>query len=375
MLMSHLLDPVMLKALYFQRDSRGNQLRPKTLFLQGKPGIGKTSVIREFPRMLSELFGEEFGYWQYVTPEYEAQDLRGFTIPTKNAKGKPITVFARSPVMPDEDYFEKHPRGILLVDEANQGDMPMNKAQSALFLEGRMGDVTLPIGWWVIAASNALAHRSGVIRMPMHNVNRIRIVDIDADKASLQAYFERTDMHPMGLAFFEQFPGVVIASEMPVDPVPYCTPRSFESSMTLIREYAGRNDEGHVIMDIPNNSTIMEACAGDVGQGVMRQMFAYFKNAEHLPTFASILKDPTRAKVPGIETLSAAYAAMIMCVQNTTAQNVDTVWQYIERLPLPLQTSSAKQLLDKTKGALLNSKRLGQWISRNQALIQATLRT
>lgn len=374
MKMRDLLDPTTLRALYLQRDIEGEQMRPKMLQLQGPPGIGKTDVVREFPGILTPLFKEMFGYFEFVVPEHESQDMRGFMIPTKNKAGTPISVYAYPPVMPSQEYFDAHPHGIAFVDEVNQGDMSMNKALSAFMLEGRMGDVRMPKGWWVIGASNRMADRSGVVRAPMHNINRQRIINIEADKESLIAWQTKHQMHPLGVAFTEAQPGIVISDSVPSEAKPFCTPRSFASAMMFLRELAGVNEHGHINMDIPTSIVAQEAVAGDVGEGASAQMFAFFKVVDQMPTFEQILKDPKKAKVPTFERLDAAYATMMMCVFNCTPANVDTVWQYAERLPMALQVPAARSLLEKGSGALLNSKALGKWIQEHQALIYNTLR-
>ena len=73
--------------------------------------------------------------------------------------------------------------------------------------------------------------------------------------------------------------------------------------------------------------------------------------------------------------LDAAFAAAQMCLHHADKDNIEPIWIYVERLPRELQVSTAKKLADPKKGGglLLNSKRLGKWISENQALIMNTM--
>jgi hypothetical protein len=94
------------------------------------------------------------------------------------------------------------------------------------------------------------------------------------------------------------------------------------------------------------------------------------KVADDLPTIEEILARPGKAKCP--DRLDAAYAGVQLCLHHADANNIDKIWEWTERLPLELQTSAAKSMLDRSGGQLLNSKRLGKWITKNRALVLQT---
>ena len=374
MLMKNLLDPVQLRALYFKRDLNGKQERPCTLMIKGPPGIGKSAVERMFPSLLSGIFGVEFGYASFTVPEFESVDMRGFMIPTKNKDGEAVSYYTYPAVLPSKEYFAKYPRGVVVVEESDQGDMPMSKALAAFFYEGRLGTVTMPPGWWVVGSSNRMEDRSGVIRQPMHIVNRVRTIQIEADMDSLITWQEGIQMHPLGVEFTRKFPKEVCSATVPKEARPFCTPRSFAEAMSYLKELA-TDDDGYVRMDIPSHGVAQECVSGNVGDGVSAQMFGYFRMSDQMPEFADILKDPMKAKCPTFERMDAAYATMRMCVINATAGNIDRVWTYAERFPKALQVPAAKELLNKAGGTLLNSKALGNWIAKNNALITNTMKS
>ncbi len=339
-----------------------------TPHLIGPPGVGKTEFVRTLPAMLSERYGEKFGYHEITAPTYDAPDIRGFMIPHKDtASGKPITVAARSPIMPSEEYLAQHPRGVFYIDELNQSDMLMQKALSALMLERRAGDVDLGPGWMVIAASNRSEDKAGVIKPPMHNVNRQCILNITPDIDSwVTMYAEPNKLHPMGIAYAKKHAGI-FASALPAKEDPFCTFRSFTRAIKFLAQQAGVDSKGNLNMQLPSDSLSQEVVGGYIGQGNTAQLFAYFKLADHLPDIEDIYADPQKAKCP--KALDAAYAALQMCLHYVDGKNVDPIWEYMERLPKELQVSAASSMIQKSGGALLNSKRLSVWVTQNRVLI------
>lgn len=341
------------------------------LHLIGPPGVGKSDSIKHKIRhALSAHFGEEFGYHDVLLPTVDAPDIRGFLIPTKDKEGHPTSFFTRSAILPTREYLATHPRGIMLLDERNAADMLTQKAMAPAVLSKRFGEEYLPVGWWVISASNRLEDSSGVIRSPKHLVNRERTIAIEGDVLSWSLWAEEQQVHPMLIAFAKQQPSVVFTEAVPKAEGPFCTPRSFVSAGRLLSKAAGVDTDGNPNMVIPQSGILSSMVAGDIGDGSCAQLMAYLKVADELPTIQEILDKPKDAKAP--ESLSAAYAAAQMCLHYATPQNIDKLWTYTERLKKELQVSVAKQLVQKGAGTLLNSKALGTWISKNRALINAS---
>jgi hypothetical protein len=283
-------------------------------------------------------------------------------------------------VLPAKDYLAAHPFGMLVIDERNAADMIMLKALAPVVLEGRFGDEYLPghapgadpeeSFWWIVSASNRTADRSGVNRAPRHLENRERTIPIEPHVGSWALWAEKRGVHPMLVAFAKFKPGVVFSPEVPKIEGPFCTPRSFMSAANLLQLVAGRNDKGEQNMVIPNTGIVMQMVAGDIGDPACAELFGFLKVIDELPTIEEILDKPSSAKAP--KELAPAYAASQMLVHNATPGNIDKLWTYAERMPKELQVSTAKSLIEKGAGVLLNSTALNKWIMSNRALINAS---
>lgn len=340
--------------------------RGTSLALIGPPGVGKSDTVRWLPTMLSKLYDEAFGYMEVLAPSIDAPDVRGYMIPTKDEDGRPISQYTYPAILPTPKYLAEHPRGILFVDEFSQSDHLVQKGMSPLLLEGRIGDFPLPKGWWVITASNRMSDRAGVVKPLMHNINRQCIIEIRPDLDAWVAWAQKNNIHPMGIAFAKSRPGTVFTDEVPAEPKPFCTPRSFVSAMRLMQGMAGDS------MDLPNDTVTQEMVQGDIGQGAAAEFFGFIKVADQLPTIEEILANPAKAKVPRGERLDAAYAAQQLCIHHASEKNVDAIWEYSTRLPKELQVSTAKALMEKHNQLLLSSKAMSKWVRENRSLIMNT---
>lgn len=341
------------------------------LHMVGPPGVGKSDVIRhEIRAALSAYFNEEFGFHDILLPTIDAPDIRGFLVPTKDSTGAATSFFTRSAVLPSREYLAKHPRGIMLLDERNAADMLTQKATAPAVLERRFGEEQLPVGWWIISASNRIEDKSGVIKPPKHLVNRERTIQIDPDVTAWSVWAEEKGLHPMMIAFAKQNPGIVFSPSVPAVDGPFCTPRSFVSAARLLTNAAGVDPDGNPNMDIPSGEIIQQLVGGDIGDGASASLFGFLKVADQLPTIQEIEADPKKAKCP--TDLSAAYAAAQICIHYADPKRIDKLWQYTERLPKELQVSAAKSLVEKGGGLLLNSKALGAWVMANRTLINAS---
>jgi len=270
-------------------------------------------------------------------------------------------------LLPSREYLAAHPFGVMFVDEFDQMDHLTQKAFAPLLLEKKIGDNGLPPGWLVVTASNRMSDRSGVVKPLMHLINRTCRIEIRHDVESLVDWMQENEIHPIGPAFVNQMPGVVFTDQMPSEPKPFCSPRSFVSALKYITQIVGSS------MDVPVNDVMQNIIGGDIGEGASSSLFGWLKVNEHLPKIEDIVRDPLKAKVPPASRLDAAYVATQMCIHHATEHNTDNLWTYVERLPKDLQVSTANAFMKKRGGKLLNSKNFGKWVTQNRALIVSSL--
>lgn len=340
--------------------------------LVGPPGCGKTDVIRnDIVALLSAKYQTEFGFHMSIAPTLDAPDYKGFLVPTKDAQGRLLSAFTRSPELPSDEYLAAHPRGIYFVDELSSAEHLTQKALASVLLEKQFGNYFLPPGWQVWVASNRAADRAGALKMLSHIQNRVTEIPIDNDALSWAVWAETHGIHPLLIAWAKSNPTVAFVDEVPGTGRPFCTARSIVRAAKKLQVGLRRDAEGKLIdMELPSDSLIQQAVYGDVGEGAGSSMFGYLKVWDQLPTLEEIVANPMKAKCP--DELSAGWAAGQMAIHFASKDNIDAIWTYTERLPREVQVSMAKSLLERSGSALLNSPTMIKWIHANKALITAS---
>lgn len=340
-----------------------------TISLVGPPGCGKTQVVEhEIVKILSDKYGEQFGFHDSLAPTLDAPDYKGFLLPIKNPDGTAGSAFTRSPELPSKEYLEQHPRGIYFVDELSSAEMLTQKALAPVLLDKRFGNERLPPGWQVWAASNRMSDRAGVVRQPSHVRNRVTEINIENDALSWAVWAESHGVHPLIIAWAKQHPHIAFVNEVPATDRPFSTARSLTRAASVLQVGLERDEDGKIKdMELPSDALVQQAVMGDIGEGAAADLFGYLKIHDQLPTLDEIVADPKSAKCP--KDLSAGWAAGQMCIHYAKGANIDKLWQYTERLPKEVQVSMAKSLLERSGSALLNSPALIKWIHANKALI------
>lgn len=327
--------------------------------LRGSAGCGKTAVITQFGERNKLPVLVEF------LPAQDAPDAMGFLIPSKTDEG-PVSNYTK-PNWLRRIEDTNADQGILFLDEFMAADHLVQKAYAPLLSEGRIGQWVLPEGWVVWLAGNRIVDKAGANRMLGHVANRMCILDVSPDVDGWTKWAGNNGIHPMGIAFAKSRPGVVFNEDPPKDPnEPRCSARSFTFAMEFLQQ-------GVTDMNLPSDASSQESVNGFIGEGPGAEFFGFIKVVNELPTIQEILKDPAKAKLPAADRLDAQYAAVQMAIHHASADTVDALFKYIERLNRELQTSAVKQMLDRSGGRLIKSKALTKWIAENKALITATL--
>ena len=120
------------------------------LFVWGYMGIGKTASVEQFVARQREK-NKDFGYMYFPLASILPEDLTGIPMPYKDeTTGLNRTAYAVPKSLPTDPNSV----GVLVFDEFNNASPSVQNAVQQLVQERRIGDYTLPKGWWVIAMGN-----------------------------------------------------------------------------------------------------------------------------------------------------------------------------------------------------------------------------
>lgn len=338
----------------------------KCVNLKSAPGRGKTTVLSEAPRILSQKFGKNFGLVIINGPLLTPADSIGYLVP-KRVTDADGTERVES-LYTDPFWFRtregkrlnEYDGGIIVVDEADKMDVDVKKVIGEAALSGRLGPHLLPEGWIIWMAGNRQKDRSGSTKELDHLINRRMEIDIDDDIDSWNDWAAQNGVSPLARAFANQNPHIVFSDGVPEKQGPWCTPRSLVEADRHLRLLAGDN------ATFPDDSDTIEEVAGMIGDAAAGQLFAFVKLQREMPSFDSIVKDPKGATLPG-----KPDAIMLVCFNlayRVTMDTIDAVITYVDRLPKEFGVIFAKSAAARDM-EFVRAKGMQKWIAENASLM------
>ena len=339
-----------------------------SVHFKGKPGCGKSEFVEnEIPQIAMDTFGcKEFPVNVQTLADIEAPDVRGFAIPAKEEDGNWVTRFTRSPLMPRAGSPEY---GMVFLDEKNQAKQDVAKATSQFTLNKRAGEFQMPDTYVVWSASNRQSDRSGTTRELMHNVNREIQIDVESDVDSWCDWAFANNIHPLFVAFAKFKPGLIFDAEIPREPAPWCTPRSYVKFFELMDLYTGGNIDGMLSED----ALAVEMGAGMIGMSTATEALAFMKVANHLPSIDKIVREPdVAAKQLPDGRPDVMFAACTMVIHHAKEENAEPIFNFITKLPKEFQVSTLANAATHTQGALTSVPGWAEWIDQNAELVEAS---
>lgn len=365
--------------------------RPNAIEIVSGPGLGKSSMVPTVARRLAAATNAPVGFLPFMLATVQSVDIRGFMLPQKGEGGKLDTVFSTPPWYPtaanshkvDPDGTWHRPgtwtgpvpdAGILFLDEWGQADDDCKKAAADLMLNGCVGATRLPSAWRVIAASNRMSDRSGVVRPMAFITNRRMELNVTAHLPSWITYQEGLPVeeraHFYTLSFAQKNSTIVFRDTVPAEPGPFCTPRSLclmdKDLKSLRNEDDARRDR------MPLDNIAREVAASWIGEGAAAQYFVHLKFADELPDVADMIDDPTGCKCPTVA--DAQLVAAYMASGSLGPRNGSAIMKFIARLRIDMQTLAVRAMTARPDQVafLSNTREFTAWVDKHRALLIAS---
>lgn len=317
--------------------------------LLSSPGVGKSSIVYSAAKKLSAKLGKKVGVKLVRLCEVEQPDVKGFGL-ADVAKRKMIFTdpyWAIDPAV-DGEF------GFVFFDEQPQAADDVNKVAAEIMLERRVGDYKIPDGWVVVAAGNRTEDRSGARKTMAFIQNRIVDIKVDANVIDLIDWMEKNGIHHSIISFTEAFPAVVISDKVPDKEGPFCTPRS----ICRISPY----------IDTMSTTMFTEFAMGAIGEGAGAQFIAHLRVVDELPSYAQIVAEPKKTKVP--ERPDAMYATMRMISHNIDGATAMQAFEYLSRMPAEFQASALRHSVRRTP-QIVQHPQFAAWLRGNKKLLEA----
>ena len=191
----------------------------QSILLLSAPGLGKSQIVQQA--------ADEAGL--------VCRSLLGTQIAPEDVSGIPRIVGERSVFCPPRILLPETPEAFcLFLDELPACTPDVQKAFYSLLLERRLGEHPLPPGTWVVSAGNRLEDRALVRALSSALVNRVFILQVRVDVREWLVWARDSGIHPDILAFITFMPEALMRP-VPMEPVPFSTPRAWASLSAALR--------------------------------------------------------------------------------------------------------------------------------------------
>lgn len=238
----------------------------RPVFLWGAPGIGKSSMVRQFAASLG----------------LECVSLLGTQLAPEDLIGVPQIVDGRSRFCPPEQIARDTPY-VLFLDELNAASPDVQKAFYSLILDRRIGSYELPSGSVVIGAGNRATDQALARPMASALVNRLVHVHLRASASDWLVWAANNGVHPWVVEYLTQRPDH-LWSAPPKTEEPFSTPRSWHMLSDVLHSYGEPADDETVALLAYATLTPKHA-------GAFR---AFLKVARHAYDLEAIVKGDAR---------------------------------------------------------------------------------
>lgn len=311
---------------------------PVSVFVEGEPGVGKSSVIRGITNEL----GIEF------------RDVRASLLDPVDLRGLPSVDAKKGTKWNPPAFLPRDGEGVLLLDELNSAPRMVQAACYQLVLDRGLGEYTLPDGWAVVAAGNGEKDGAIVERMGTALNSRFLHIDFIPD---LQDWIKDFAI-PAGVATeiiaFLRFKSDLFhhfdrkAREFPC-------PRTWEFSDRLLKT-------------TPPKEIEFAMFAGCVGEAAATAFVGFLRTYRQLPSIEEILLKPEKATLP--EAPDALYAVSTLVAKYTTKANCSAVLKYVRRMSPEFRALWAQDSISRDKTIAENRDWIA-WAAEDHNLIAA----
>lgn len=185
---------------YLMKDKNGTYCYKETarmpFYLEGKPGMGKTEIVRQ----IAEELG--IGFVSFSITHHTRNTLLGLPVIVEE-EGWKYTEYTMSEIVARllAEQKKGHEEGILLLDEFNCASETIFPMMLAMLQTRNIGHYKIPEGWNIVLCGNPREFNKSARNLDAAIWDRVRRIPIEEDVKEFLAYAEEKKMHPVVIRY------------------------------------------------------------------------------------------------------------------------------------------------------------------------------
>jgi hypothetical protein len=290
----------------------------KPLFVQGRPGLGKTELVHQISAQLNYgIHVERFNgkdptdlAFPYVYDDDKGQKRHAFTTPGWFVTAKDSLGVNKSGVeFAGITYF---------LDEFAQA-LPSMQNRAGEVIDGSLSGNKRHKNSAIILAANFAQDKAATYPVPKQIANRCSCVVLVPDVEDTLRYMAVNNIRPELAAFAKLFPEH-LDSYNP-DATVNCTPRSLCSISALMDQNPAFDEELALYSSV-------------IGKGAGSQFVGFLKTYRDLPTKEEIIARPDRVRMPDEDKTDVMCALAAMLGRALNKDNAAPIVKFLIRMPI-----------------------------------------
>ncbi len=326
----------------------GYEIKRPVLFLSS-PGIGKSQAVMQCCTELGSTYDCDFGMIEIRAASSSPAELA--TVKYIDAG---TVLDAEQGWVPTDEKVEAGlcpGRGIIFCDELPDGMMTVQSTLQRLFLDRKLGGLTLAKDWYVAAAGNRAKDKAASGRLSRALINRCMTVTVNPDPDVLYDWGVDNGLDYRVLAYLRFKPdcindGLEVTKK---ENMAFCSPRSLEIASDVMKS----------TMKL-DRAIEMELITGILGDGRGSEFNGFIDIMDDLPNIDDLLRDPENYPVP--EKINVAWATIGAVINRVTRNNVSDVMKFFIRMGTELSVIAVQDLAKREK-AVFKTKEFKSWSS------------
>lgn len=317
-----------------------------TPILLGQPGIGKSDLMRrianEFNLLLIDM----------RLAQCEPTDLLGFPSIDKEANKARYTPMETFPLQTDA-IPEGYSGWLLFLDELPNANTHVQLAAYKLILDREVGNHKLHDKCMIVSAGNREQDECFVQPMPSALKSRMVHLELEMNANEWIDYAIKSGMDYRVTSFIGFNKSKLHSEYKDSEESSYACPRTWDFTSRLIKDVP--DITGAVMRNVLN---------GTISSPVTTEFLAYVKYFDKLPTYAEVVKDPTKTKIADKFDIGLIWATIAMLNTNFELKDLAKVMTYVERLPEEYQLIFVKYLATKHPTGVIEHPDMDKWIDK-----------